>query len=92
MLNDLASLTGELRKTIDENQSQVGSLLDNARELTEVLRKQDDSVDRALELIAPAARYTNNAVGNGPYVDVYLPYSIVPDNILCLLGLVKGCK
>jgi phospholipid/cholesterol/gamma-HCH transport system substrate-binding protein len=92
MLTDLASLTSELRTTIDENQSQVGSLLDNARELTEVLRKQDDSVDRALQLIAPAGRYTNDAVGNGPYVDVYLPYSIIPDNILCRVGAVSGCK
>jgi len=92
MLTDLASLTRELRKTIDENQSQIGSLLDNARELTDVLRKQDDSVDRALELIAPAGRYLNNAVGNGPYADVYTPYSILPDNLLCRVGAVKGCK
>ena len=92
MLNDLASLTSELRKTIDENQSQVGSLLDNARELTEVLRKQDDSVDRALELIAPAGRYLDNAFGNGPYLEAYLPYSILPDNVLCRVGAVKGCK
>jgi len=92
MLTDLASLTRELRKTIDENQSRIGSLLDNARELTDVLRKQDDSVDRALELIAPAGRYVNNAVGNGPYADVYTPYSILPDNLLCRVGAVKGCK
>jgi len=77
VLTDLASLTDELRKTIDENRSQVGSLLDNARELTDVLRKQDDSVDRALQLIAPAGRYLNNSVGNGPYLDAYLPYSIL---------------
>ena len=92
VLTDLASLTDELRKTIDENRSQVGSLLDNARELTDVLRKQDDSVDRALQLIAPAGRYLTNAVGNGPYLDAYLPYSILPDNILCRVGAVSGCK
>ncbi|HEX4252489.1 MAG TPA: MCE family protein [Pseudonocardia sp.] len=92
MLTDLASLTDELRKTIDENQSQVGSLLDNARDLTDVLRKQDDSVDRALQLLAPAGRYLTNAFGNGPYADVYLPYSILPDNILCRVGAVSGCK
>lgn len=91
-LTDLRSLTDELRKTISENNSQVGSLLDNARELTEVLRKQDDSVDRALELIAPASRYLNNAFGNGPYADVYLPYSLVPDNLLCAVHAVSGCK
>jgi phospholipid/cholesterol/gamma-HCH transport system substrate-binding protein len=91
LLTDLASLTDQLRKTIGENQSQIGPLLDNAKELTDVLRGQDDSVDRALELIAPASRYLNNSIGNGPYLDAYSPYSILPDNAYCLIGIAQGC-
>jgi phospholipid/cholesterol/gamma-HCH transport system substrate-binding protein len=92
VLGDLADFTGELRRTLAENDSQVGPLLDNAKELTEVLRAQDDAVDRALQLLAPAGRYLDNALGNGPYAEVYLPYSILPDNVLCRAGAVKGCK
>jgi phospholipid/cholesterol/gamma-HCH transport system substrate-binding protein len=92
VLTDLAALTRELRGAIAENQSQIRPLLDNAAELTEVLRRQDDAVDRAVELLAPTARYVNNAVGNGPYLDAYLPYSVVPDNLLCLVGAVRGCR
>jgi phospholipid/cholesterol/gamma-HCH transport system substrate-binding protein len=92
VLGDLAGFIGQLRRTLAENDSQLGPLLDNAKELTTVLRAEDDAVDRALQLLAPAGRYLDNALGNGPYLEVYLPYSIVPDNLLCRAGAVKGCK
>ncbi len=91
VLNDLAGVTGQLRRTLSENESQIGPLLDNAKELTQLLKEEDASVDRALQLLAPAGRYTTNALGNGPYLDLYLPYSIIPDNILCRAGAVDGC-
>lgn len=91
LLTDLASLTGQLRQALAENQSEIRPLLDNATQLTAVLRQQDDDVDRALELLAPAGRYLNNALGNGPYLEAYLPDSVVPDNVVCLLGLARGC-
>lgn len=92
VLGDLADFTGELRKTLAENDSQIGPLLDNAKDLTDVLREEDKAVDNALQLLAPAGRYLDNALGNGPYLEAYLPYSIVPDNLLCRAGAVKGCK
>ncbi|MGQ0482107.1 MAG: MCE family protein [Pseudonocardia sp.] len=92
VLTDLAAFTGELRAALAENESRIGPLLDNAEQLTGVLRAQDDAVDRALELLAPAGRYLNNSLGNGPYLEVYLPYSLVPDNVLCRAGAVKGCR
>ncbi|WP_084210786.1 MCE family protein [Pseudonocardia acaciae] len=92
LLADAASLTDQLRGLLAENEGQIRPLLDNAAELTDVLRRYDDDVDRALELLAPAGRYLNNSLGNGPYWDVYLPYSIVPDNIICRTGQVPGCR
>jgi phospholipid/cholesterol/gamma-HCH transport system substrate-binding protein len=91
VLTDLAGVTGQLRRTLAENESQIGPLLDNAKELTELLEQEDESVDRALELLAPAGRYLTNALGNGPYLELYLPYSIIPDNVLCRAGAVDGC-
>jgi phospholipid/cholesterol/gamma-HCH transport system substrate-binding protein len=91
VLSDAASFTDELNRAVKENQPQVGPLLDNARQLTDVLRQQDDAVDRALELLAPGGRYLNNTLGDGPYLEVYLPYSLVPDNLLCRARAVSGC-
>jgi phospholipid/cholesterol/gamma-HCH transport system substrate-binding protein len=92
VLTDLAAFTTQLRKAVAENESQVGPLLDNAAELTAALRAQDDAVDRALELVAPAGRYLNNVIGNGPYGEVYAPYSIIPDSVLCQAKAVSGCR
>lgn len=92
LLRDATSVTDQLRGLLTENQAQIGPLLDNAAQLTDILHRYDDDVDRALELLAPASRYLNNSLGNGPYWDVYLPYSLVPDNLLCRSGAVTGCR
>jgi phospholipid/cholesterol/gamma-HCH transport system substrate-binding protein len=92
LLRDAASFTDQLRGLLAENEAQFRPLLDNAVQLTDILRRYDDDVDRALELLAPASRYLNNSLGNGPYWDVYLPYSIIPDNIICRTGQVPGCR
>ncbi|WP_028937085.1 MCE family protein [Pseudonocardia spinosispora] len=92
LLSNLAGVTDQLRKAIGENQDQFRPLLRNLDELTDLLKRNDENLDRAFEVIAPASRYLANASGNGPYFDLNLPYSIVPDNILCRLQLIKGCK
>lgn len=92
VLTDLARFTGQLRAALAENQSRIRPLLDNTAQLTDVLRQQDVAVDQALQLIAPAGRYLDNTLGNGPYLEIYLPYSIVPDNVLCRAHAASGCR
>lgn len=92
LLSDLASLTDELRGLLKEDEPKFGPLLDNIVELSDLLKKSDSQIDHALELLAPASRYTANAFGNGPFWDVHLPYSIFPDDFLCAVGFNKGCK
>ena len=92
LIGDAASVTERLHDLIKTNKPEIGPLLDNTNQLTSLLRSQDDAVDRALQLIAPAGRYLTNAAGTGPYIDVYLPYSLLPDNLLCLAHAISGCK
>jgi phospholipid/cholesterol/gamma-HCH transport system substrate-binding protein len=91
-LRELAGFTGQLRDLLAENAAELGPLLDRTAELAELLRRNDEAIDQALELLAPAGRYLNNALGNGPYLEVYLPYSLVPDDFLCAAGAVDGCE
>ena len=92
LIGNVASVTDELNGALAENQGRVGPLLDNATKLTDLLREQNDAVDRGLQLLGPTPRYLDNAAGNGPYLEIYLPYSIVPDNILCRVHAVSGCR
>lgn len=91
-LDDFAEFTGQLRALLEENRAQIEPLLDNVVGVTDILRRADESIDRALKLLAPAGRYLNNAAGNGPYLDLYLPYGLFPDNFLCRVGAVSGCR
>jgi phospholipid/cholesterol/gamma-HCH transport system substrate-binding protein len=92
VLGDFKTLTAQLRDILNENRPQIQPLLDNLAGITDILSRTNDSVDRSLQLLAPAGRYLTNAFGNGPYGEIYLPYGVVPDNVLCMAGAVKGCK
>lgn len=92
LLTELRTVTGRLATMLDENRAQIQPMLDNIVGVTTILRKADRSLDRALELFAPTARYLTNAVGNGPYVDAFFPNFLIPDNYLCASGAVKGCQ
>ncbi|HZZ49022.1 MAG TPA: MCE family protein [Pseudonocardia sp.] len=92
LLEDAASFTRELNSTLKENRPEIRRLLSNARDLTDLLREQDASINRALQLLAPASRYLTNAAGNGPYLEANAPYFIIPDDLLCQAGAVAGCK
>lgn len=92
VLSDFKTLTAQLRDVLNENRPQLAPLLANLGGVTDILVRTNDAIDRALEALAPTARYVNNAVGNGPYLDLYLPYAIVPDNLLCVTGAVTGCE
>jgi phospholipid/cholesterol/gamma-HCH transport system substrate-binding protein len=92
LLDDTASFTRELNSALKENRPEVRRLLGNARELTDLLREQDASINRALQLLAPASRYLTNATGNGPYVEAFGAYFIIPDDLLCQAGAIAGCK
>lgn len=92
ILNDFRTLTTQLRDVLGENRAQLEPFFANLAGVTDILRRVGDALDRALEVIAPTARYVNNAFGNGPYGEIYLPYAIFPDNLLCTAGVVTGCQ
>ncbi|HEY1967019.1 MAG TPA: MCE family protein [Pseudonocardia sp.] len=91
-LHDLVDFTHELRAVLRDNQHEARPLLDKVRDLTDLLRQQDAAINRALQLIAPAGRYLTNATGSGPYIDLYAPYFIIPENLLCRAQAISGCS
>ncbi|RJQ79768.1 MCE family protein [Pseudonocardiaceae bacterium YIM PH 21723] len=92
VLTDFRALVEQLTGLLADNREQIQPLLTNLDKVTDVLARNDAALGDSLKLLAPSTRYLANATGNGPYVDVYLPYSLAPDNLLCSSGAVKGCK
>lgn len=92
VLTDFRSLSEQVQGLIDENRPQLKPLMSNLNGITAILKRNDRHIDKAIKMLTPAGRYVANATGNGPYGDVWLPYAILPDNLLCTTGAVEGCK
>ncbi|OQO90048.1 ABC transporter substrate-binding protein [Saccharomonospora piscinae] len=74
--HDLAEQVSGL---VADNTEQLGPTLSSLTEVTDILRRHRDDLDRTLELAGPYFRVVNNTVGSGHWLDVYL-CGLVPDN------------
>ena len=91
LLTRATGLASTLRQVMDENLEPVGEALGGLQEVVGILRRSSASIDRTLESMAPTMRYLANTVGSGPYLNVSVT-SLLPDNALCDMGVVKGCS
>jgi len=92
LLVDSSRLGEELARLINHNQATLGPLLDRLHVVTSLLRKDDHVLARSIELLAPASRGLVDATGDGPYIDINLPYLLLPDNVLCGFSIAKDCR
>ncbi|MFE3541996.1 MCE family protein [Nocardia sp. NPDC059177] len=90
LLDNIATLTRQLEEIGAENGDQIGGTISQLNTMAEGLQKNKDNIDRLLQIGQPTARYFNNAVGNGNYAEVSLPW-LFPDNWLCFVQVVQGC-
>ena len=67
-----------------------GTVVDPAQGLHE---KLDVAIEGGkIAKLAPAGKSLANATGNGSWGDVSGPAGPLPDNLLCVAGLVEGCR
>lgn len=66
--NQLAAQLGGL---VDDNQEQLGPMLADLREVTQVLVKRRAALQRAVKAFGPYTRILSNIIGTGPWFDAY---------------------
>ncbi len=91
LLDNVAALSALLQEMGVENNGQLGPLIENLNTMTEGLEKNRDNLDHLYEILPVTFRQYNNALGNGPYGDVWAPWAL-PDNWLCFAQAVPGCN
>ncbi|AEF39326.1 MCE family protein [Hoyosella subflava] len=84
----LETVAGQL----DELFQDRPGLIPNLRNVMRTLADQAATLETILEQGAPAFQKVADVTGSGPWVDVNTPTTIIPDNLLCLLGAVEGCQ
>ncbi|EIE97946.1 MCE family protein [Saccharomonospora glauca] len=79
LLTGARDLAEQVSGLVADNTEQLAPTLDALTEVTEILQRHRDDLDRALELAGPYFRVVNNAAGSGRWLDVYL-CGLVPEN------------
>jgi phospholipid/cholesterol/gamma-HCH transport system substrate-binding protein len=92
LIRDLELVAARITQLLTEEPGEWDTLLVRVREVTDMLASESAGIDANLKDLAPAFRRLADVSGNGPWVDVNAPAAIVPDNLLCLLGAVEGCR
>nr|WP_296765079.1 MCE family protein [Rhodococcus sp. (in: high G+C Gram-positive bacteria)] len=85
-------LTAQLDSAFTENRAAIDPLIGQLAALSRGLANNDDTLRRVYEGLPVTVRQLTNASGNGPYVDIATPWSLLPDNWLCAAQVVQGCR
>jgi phospholipid/cholesterol/gamma-HCH transport system substrate-binding protein len=72
LLINTYGVASQLNALIDENQDEIKPLLNNLQKVTAVLLKNQDNLDRSLQLLAVYGREFTDAAGNGRWLDSYI--------------------
>ncbi|GGK54302.1 MCE family protein [Nocardia camponoti] len=91
LLDNVATLTKQLEAIGAENGNQIGDTIGQLNTMASGLQKNKENLDKLLSIGAPTARYFNNALGNGPYAEMAVPW-LFPDNWLCFVQVIQGCQ
>ncbi|WP_440712135.1 MCE family protein [Gordonia sp. FQ] len=70
----------------------MGRLVGNIVAVTGTLKANAAKVDQILTDLPPAMRTITDATGNGNWADVTSPSAVIPDGMLCVLGVMQGCR
>lgn len=60
--------------------------------VTKTLADNAGQIDEILTQLPASVRTITDATGNGNWADVVSPSAVIPDGLLCVLGVVKGCR
>ncbi|OZF04286.1 hypothetical protein CH302_02410 [Rhodococcus sp. 15-2388-1-1a] len=92
LLASTDALTAQLDTVFAENRAAIDPLIGQLTALSQGLVNNDDTLRRVYESLPVTVRQMTNAFGNGPYVDIATPWSLLPDNWLCSAHVVQGCR
>lgn len=72
LLRGTTSVAGQLSAVVSENRKQLRPALRELGKVTDVLQRNQDNLDRGLELLAPFTRLGTNVTGNGRWFEGYI--------------------
>ncbi|WP_030940492.1 MCE family protein [Streptomyces sp. NRRL S-646] len=72
LLKTSAALGIELSGLVQDNEKEIGPALQGLKRVVQMLERNQASLDRSVQLLAPYVRVFTNALGNGRWFDSYV--------------------
>jgi phospholipid/cholesterol/gamma-HCH transport system substrate-binding protein len=72
LLKTSAALGIELSGLVQDNGKEIGPALEGLKRVVQMLERNQASLDRSVQLLAPYVRVFTNALGNGRWFDSYV--------------------
>ena len=82
LLVDATNLSRQLGSLITRDGAQLQPLLANLQSVSDLLVRDQSSLDSSIQLLGPFSRYVANATGSGTWLDLLSPTILIPDNEL----------
>ncbi len=71
LLLNTGRLARELGGLVEDNQKQIGPMLADLHQVTQILVKRRDQLQRAVHAFGPYTRILSNIIGTGPWFDAF---------------------
>ena len=71
LLLNTGRLARELGGLVDDNQKQIGPMLEDLERVTDILVRRKDQLQRAVHAFGPYTRILSNIIGTGPWFDAF---------------------
>lgn len=92
LANNLRTVIATLSQTFTENREEADRLVANLTAVTATLQRNSDDIAALMTQLPPALRTVTDATGNGTWADVTTPAAVLPDNLLCAIGVMQECR
>ena len=92
LIDHLTTITATLAQSFTRNEEVFGQMVTNLVHVTDTLKRNVEQIDLLLTRLPSSLRKVTDATGNGTWADVTAPAAVLPDNLLCAIGVMGGCR
>ncbi len=87
LLSDTSSLGAQLSRLITRNSAQFGPMLAHLNTIGSVLSSEQAQLQKGINLLGQFSTNIANVTGAGPWIDLFSPTLITPDNVIRACGV-----
>jgi phospholipid/cholesterol/gamma-HCH transport system substrate-binding protein len=86
ILADTSQLGADLRTLVRQNRGELQPALADLTEVAGVLETKKRQIERSIKLLGQFTKNIDSVTGSGSWLDLFLPTSVIPDNVIVRCG------